>query len=296
MTSNKAGLQVARFFPKVGHFALIGNPEGKVMLFDILKSRQCVQTYVGHYKAIRDIQFSNDGKHFLSCSFDCKIHYWDTEHGKVVSSYKLKKIPFSLAFHPAAEKNHCFLVGSGNKKILQFDVNTGTKELEYAQHIGTVNTVKFYEENKFISSADDKKLFLWEFGIPVVIKHVSEPEMHTITSCAVHPSWEYYLGQSSDNQIVVYENKGGNFRRIRSKKMASHLCAGYACGIDFSCDGQFVASGDERGRVFFYDWKTSKNYRVLDAHSSVCIDVQFHPNDSNKVLTCGWEGVAKLWE
>lgn len=57
---------------------LVGNPEGKVQLFDIIKNKTCARTYVGHTKAIRDIQFTNDGKHFLSASFDNNIHYWDT--------------------------------------------------------------------------------------------------------------------------------------------------------------------------------------------------------------------------
>lgn len=54
-----------------------------------------------------------------------------------------------------------FLVGSNNKKILQFDLNTGTKTFEYSQHLGTINTITFIEENKFVSTADDKKLFIW---------------------------------------------------------------------------------------------------------------------------------------
>lgn len=60
--------------------------------------------------------------------------------------------------------------------------------MEYNQHLGTVNTLTFIEENKFVSSSDDKKLFIWEYGVPVVTRHVSEPEMHTITSTAMHPS------------------------------------------------------------------------------------------------------------
>ncbi len=38
-----------------------------------------------------------------------------------------------------------------------------------------------------MSTADDKKLFIWEYGIPVVTKYVSDPEMHTITATAIHP-------------------------------------------------------------------------------------------------------------
>jgi pre-mRNA-processing factor 17 len=55
-----------------------------------------------------------------------------------------------------------------------------------------------------VSSSDDKKLFIWEYGVPVVTRHISEPEMHTITATAMHPSGEYFAGQSSDNQIVIY--------------------------------------------------------------------------------------------
>lgn len=112
----------------------------------------------------------------------------------------------------------------------------------------------------------------------------------------MHPNGEFFAGQSSDNQIVIYENKGGNFRRIRSKKFASHICAGYACGLDFSYDGQFLVSGDERGRLFFYDWKTSKNYRTIDAHPGACIGVEWSPSNPTMVASCGWEGYVKLWQ
>lgn len=76
--------------------------------------------------------------------------------------------------------------------------------MEYVQHLGTVNTITFIQENKFVSSSDDKKVFIWEYGIPVVTRHVSEPEMHIISATAMHPSGDYYAGQSSDNQIVIY--------------------------------------------------------------------------------------------
>jgi pre-mRNA-processing factor 17 len=70
--------------------------------------------------------------------------------------------------------------------------------------LAAVNTLTFIEDHKFVSSSDDKKLFIWEYGVPVVTRHVSEPEMHTITSTAMYPTGEFFAGQSSDNQIVIY--------------------------------------------------------------------------------------------
>lgn len=80
--SNAEGYQVAKFFPKYGHFILSGNAEGHVKLFDVIRDKSCAMTYVGHTKAIRDVCFTNDGRHFLSASFDKTVHYWDTEVGK----------------------------------------------------------------------------------------------------------------------------------------------------------------------------------------------------------------------
>lgn len=44
----------------------------------------------------------------------------------VLRTYKLKRIPFTAKFHPTQQNS--FLVGSNNKKILQMDITTGTKQ------------------------------------------------------------------------------------------------------------------------------------------------------------------------
>lgn len=54
-TSQKAGFQVAKFFPKSGHFIMAGTAEGKVLLYDVIKDRSLAHTYVGHTKAVRDV-------------------------------------------------------------------------------------------------------------------------------------------------------------------------------------------------------------------------------------------------
>ena len=62
---------------------LSGSLDNKIKMWDIIGNKQCVRTYYGHAGAVRDLNFSNDGKTFLSAAYDKKIYVWDTEYGKV---------------------------------------------------------------------------------------------------------------------------------------------------------------------------------------------------------------------
>lgn len=194
--------QVIKFFPKIGHFVLSCSLDNKIKLWDVLTHRKCVRTYIGHQEGVRDICFSNDGTRFLSSGFDKNVQYWDTETGKVIKTFPNKKIPFTVLFHPDDDKQDQFLVGTSAKKILQFDINSGKEVQSYDEHLGAINTLTFIDNNrKFVSTSDDKKIFIWEFGLPVVVKHISEPSMHSITAAALHPTGKYFVGQSMDNKV-----------------------------------------------------------------------------------------------
>ncbi len=49
-------------------------------------------------------------------------------------------------------------------------------------------------------------------------------------------------------------------------------------------------------RCWFWDWKTCKAYRTIKAHEGVCIDVEWHPLETSKLATCGWDGQIKYWD
>lgn len=106
---------------------------------------------------------------------------------------------------------------------------------------------------------------MWEYGIPVVVKHVSEPTMHAVPAVAKHPDEKYLVCQSLDNTITVYETANAKVCRwrcewpatllwvahsarnvqfrSRTKTFKGHMVAGYACDVAFSTDGQFLVSG-----------------------------------------------------
>lgn len=287
------GVQCIRFYPKYGHLLLSGGLDGKIKIWD-LNSRACMRTYIGHTAGIRDLKFLSDGKRFLSCSYDGRVKYWDTESGKCLSDFNLDATPYCLAVHPVEQNT--FLVGLQNSHILQYDLNTGEVVQDYDHHLTKVNSVLYVENgDRFVSTSDDKKMLVWEAGIPVPIKYISDPEMHSIPATALHPKGQYFVGQSLDNTIVTYSAQN-RFNVNPKKQFTGHINAGFACELAFSPNGQYLISGSSDGNLFVWDWRHGKPQKRYKGHGSVCISCEWHPLEPSMVATSGWDASIKLWK
>ena len=58
--------------------------------------------------------------------YDRYIKLWDTERGECVSRFTNKKVPYCVKFNPDEDKQHLFVAGLSDKKILC--VSCGWKE------------------------------------------------------------------------------------------------------------------------------------------------------------------------
>ena len=218
-------------------------------------------------QGVRDIAFNNDGTRFVSCGYDKLIRLWDTESGECLGHYTNRHVPYCVKFHPDGDKQHLFVAGTSDKKILCWDTNTNEIVQEYDRcvcctkkdrreversrgreversrgreverfrqtdrrtdrhiqtqtqahthththrhththctlrpcaslrffgglrsHLGAVNTITFVEEGRrMVTTSDDKSMRVWEWDIPVDIKYIADPSMHSMPSVAVHPN------------------------------------------------------------------------------------------------------------
>ncbi|KYQ88922.1 WD40 repeat-containing protein [Tieghemostelium lacteum] len=295
-SGHSKGVSAIRFFPRYGHLLLSCSMDSSVKIWDVNGDRRCMQTYTGHSQAVRDICFTNDGRQFLSAGFDRVTRLWDTETGQIISTFSNGKTPYCVKFNPDMDKQNLFLVGGSDKKILQYDVKSNEVVQEYDQHLGAINTITFIDDNRrFVSSSDDKSLRVWDWGIPVVIKYISDPSMHSMPAVTLHPKGKWFVASSLDNQLLVY-NARDKFRVNKKKRFAGHLVSGYACQFGFSPDGKYLVSGDSTGKTYFWDWKSCSLKKTIQAHDQVCIDVEWHPLETSKVATCSWDGKIKYWD
>jgi len=148
---------------------------------------------------------------------------------------------------------------------------------------------------RFVSTSDDKSLRVWEWNIPVDMKYIADPSMHSMPCVTPSPNGKFIACQSLDNRICIYM-VGDRFKEMRKKVFKGHMVAGYACGLDFSPEMSYLCSGDGDGKAYIWDWKTTKLLSKWKAHDDVCIQVLWHPHEASKVATAGWDGVVKFWD
>jgi len=285
-----------KLFPKSGHLLLSTSMDCKVKLWEVYNKRRLIRTYSGHAKAVKDACFNNDGTKFLTAAFDRHIKLWDTETGQCITKFPTNKIPYCVKFNPDEDKQHLFVAGTSDKKIITWDLNSGEIVQEYDRHLGAVNSITFVDNNtKFVSTSDDKSLRVWEWDIPVDFKYIADPTMHSMPSATLSANGKWLGCQSLDNKIMIFDVHG-RFRIKRKKIFKGHMVAGYACQMAFSPEMSYVASGDGDGKVFVWDWKTTKLLSKYQAHDAPCIGCIWHPHETSKLITCGWDAQIKLWD
>lgn len=290
------GIATIKWFPKSAHLLLSAGMDSRVKLWEVYKERRCIRTYLGHRQAVRDVSFNNCGAKFLSAGYDRYIKLWDTETGDVISRFTSRKIPYCVKFHPDHNKQHLFVAGTSDKKIVCWDTRSGEIVQEYDRHLGAVNSITFVDENRrFVTTSDDKSLRVWEWDIPVDMKYIADPTMHSMPTVTLAPNQKWLACQSMDNKIVIF-SAINRFKMNRKKTFSGHMVAGYACSLDFSPDMSYLTSGDADGKCYIWDWKTTKIFKKWKAHDGVCISVLWHPHEPSKIATAGWDGLIKYWD
>ena len=90
----------------------------------------------------------------------------------------------------------------------QYDTRAHEIVQTYDQHLGPVNTITFVDENRrFVTTSDDKTLRGWDYDIPVVIKYIAEPYMHSMPAVTLHPSSECSISTHDDEEAEVCAQK-----------------------------------------------------------------------------------------
>ena len=298
LSGHEKGVWDVAFAPLYGHLLLSASTDKTIKVWNFKNDPEDysqMRTYYGHEQAVRSVSYSADGTQFVSGSFDSTMKVWDLETGQCTGSFTNGSIVNQVLF--SVREPHVVLSACKNRCVMQYDLRSGDMVQEYNYHLDSVNSITFYDDgNRFMSTSDDKKVLLWDYNTPTPHKYIAEPHMHSMPAATLSPDGTHIAGQCMDNKISVYST-AGRFTLSKNRVFKGHVVSGYACQVAFSPNGRFLASGDEGGQLWLWDFQKTKRIKTLRGHSKgPLMGLKWHPLRASCMVSCGWDGAIKIWD
>lgn len=260
-------------------------------------SAKGAETADGEVSAIYDVAFFPEKQWVLTGSADGKAILWDAEGNQKKQFIGAGDTISAVTFSADGKE---ILTGSKNGSVKLWNVEaTGTeikaftkefKDRDNPSHKGTVNSVVFSKDGKYIlSGSSDGTAKLWDKKTGKVRKRF---QAHTasVNSAIFTPKGEILTG-SSDGTVILWNFSGGAPKNLYT------LFSGEIFSVAISPDGQYILAGTEEGLGIRWPFNNPEEAMVFggsDGHSDWVRSVAFTP-DGQSILTASDDMTAKLW-
>ena len=286
-----------------------------------------------HNNYVLSVDFSHDGKKFISGSRDWTIKIFDslTEKCELIlkeNTDYVKSVKFS-------NNNKYIVVGSKDQTIRIFDLdkkknNESIKILE--GHTNDINSVTFNKDDTLIlSGSSDKTVRLWNFFTGECIRKL-EGHKKSVTSVIFNIDYTKIISCSEDWTIIIWDVLTGTAEKILNghtdsvfsivlspdgKKIASGSadnsikiwdlldegkCIKTLLGHDdsvksvaFSPSGRRIASGSADKTIKIFNLITSECVKTLIGHKNVVESIAFSPN-GDEIISGSFDKTIKIWK
>ncbi|XP_022108558.1 WD repeat-containing protein 25-like isoform X2 [Acanthaster planci] len=196
-----------------------------------------------------------------------------------------------------------FITGTYNSSIFCWDIRTGQNEQEYRGKLGQILDLEFLPGcEEFVSSCDvvsrdsaNRTIMVWDLRSTAVVSNQLYHEKYTCPCLRRHPSDSVFVAQSTANYIALFSTVRP-YKMNKFKRYEGHQLEGYRIGCDFSPDGTLLNTGSCDGRVYVYDYRTSRILKTLQCHAGPCTDVAWHPVLPGVMASCSWDGAVHVWQ
>ena len=269
------GVNSVAFSPD-GRFIVSGSEDQTIKLWDAADGT-LLKTFKGHENSVSSVAFSPDGRLVISGSGDNTLKLWDAADGALLKTFKGHDSGVSsVAFSP---DGHFIVSGSGDKDnslgsadntLKLWDAASGALLKTLKGHDGTVSSVAFSPDGRFIVSGSwDNTIKLWDAADGALLK-TFEGHGDDVSSVAFSPDGRFIVSGSQDNTLKLWDAANGALL----KTLEGH--DGLVQSVAFSPDGRFIVSGSIDKTVKL--WATSTGallatYFVVDGR-----DVAYTPD------------------
>ncbi|XP_043930497.1 WD repeat-containing protein 25 [Protopterus annectens] len=283
------------------HLLLSASMDNTIKVWNAVDTGTCLRTYSCHSSAVRDAQWSSCGTRILSGGFDSMLYLTDTETGKLLFSGENEFRISCLKFHP--NNPDVSVCGGFSAMVNAWDTRTPKIINVYKAAVQQTLDILFINEGREVLTTTDavsrdsadRTIIAWDFLTAAKISNQIFHERYTCPTMACHPKESVFVAQTNGNYIALFSTQRP-YKMNRRKRYEGHKVEGFAVGCEFSPDGTFILTGSSEGKVYFYNYYTSRIAHSIPAHSTACVSINCHPVLPSLLATCDWDGVIKIWQ
>ncbi|KAH9323665.1 hypothetical protein KI387_018304, partial [Taxus chinensis] len=141
--------------PTHGHLLASGGMDHMAYIWNVWSEEGQKQARVlkHHNAAIKDLQWSKQGLHLLTCGYDQTCRLTDVETGSQIQVFCEEQIVSVVKFHP--QECQLFLAGGSKGAIRLWDIRSSKVIREYLKDLGSIMDTDFSYDGKYFASSCD---------------------------------------------------------------------------------------------------------------------------------------------
>ena len=279
-------------YDPLGDYVVAGCGDFRVRRYSA-ESGSLIQSSQLHERAVLSVACSPDGRYVASGSQDstARVRVWDTMEEIVKWTYSddrmgnVKQVEYN--------EDGDYLAGlCGNVWI--WDAANG----DLIDVVGNDNVLSFafISDSRDLILATNYGLELWQ--IDGADSALVRYRTSTGNDISVSPDRQY-IASTHDKAVLLWKvsgaGEGMSFTFVEPENLSdSDWHTDVVSAVDFSSDGDYLASGDLDGKIKIWRVENFSLETTLDAHDryAYCLD---YSKEGNYLVSGGGEGQVKIW-
>jgi WD40 repeat protein len=284
-------------FSKNGQLVASGSDDEKILIWKYNSNEKI--DILDNKSAVRSLAFSPNGEILVSGDDNKTIKIWNILHKKLLAEIpNQEKSVTSLDFSPDGKR----LVSVAEKTITIWDMTPWTRtgkiiKIFNKKNENKINSVKFLDNKEIVLASNDRTIKI--LGIDG--KEIKSWKNNVQVEDIAFNTKRQLIASASGSEVKLWSRDG---KKI-GKPLQAHKSI--ILKLDFSRDGQSIASADNDGRIIVWKSNTSNPMNLgsddaafsvsgfdIRGHEAPVYSISFSPND--KILaSASADNTVKLW-
>ena len=270
-------------------YALSGDNDGTLILWDLMEQEPARIFTVGHTKPITSVSVTREGKYALTSSGDHTLKLWDVVRGDCLRTYEGHGGPVLSSC--LSYDGRYALSGSLDKTLRLWNVDSGDSIRIFSEELHLPVAVCLSHDGRYaLSGGWDKTIKLWNIANGRCVRTLTDPGHLPVCVCLSH-----------DGRSALSGGTGRQRGHIRVWDLSSGRSSGVLEGhtdlvhsVCMSSDSRYALSGSWDGTLKLWDMAARTCLRTFVSHFGMVFSVAMS-RDGMYALSGGDDKAVRLW-